>query len=710
NSPIFVEKDTAVVCFNNAFSLDYSATDPDGDSLVYEFAPALSGASTGNPAPTRATAPPYGSLPYRGGYGPSDPFGTNVTLNAQTGLITGIAPAATGEYVLAVVVKEYRDGRFIAETRKELHVNVANCSLPDADLPEEVVNCENFEMFFENRSLSPIINSYYWDFGVPGDPNNITEVTRPTFVYPDTGTYILKLVVNRGQACTDSTTMRVKIYPGFEPDFIADGACFSNPFQFRDATNARYGTVNSWRWDFGNQLTQNDTSRLRNPTYTYPAPGIYNITLRATSTIGCDKTITKPLDVLDRPLLTMAFKDTLICSIDSLQLRAIGSGNFSWTPATGRIFNTNTATPTVYPLTTTTYTVTLNDRGCIATDTVRVNVLDFITVNAGPDTTICLGDPVTLRPVTQGLGFAWSPTATLNNPNVRNPIATPTAAATTYTVIANLGKCQATDQVTIRTVPYPVSNAGSDTTICFGDAALLRGSGDGNRFQWSPTTNLASPGNSTTLARPTQTSAYTLAVFDSRGCPKPGLSTVIVNVIPQILVNAGRDTNIIYGQPLQLNASSNAPINTWSPATGMSTTNGLTPILTLDQNNVPTGVNYVTYRLTSTTPEGCTAFDDIMVRVFSTGPSIFVPSAFTPNGDGLNDIIRPILAGIQRLEFFRVFNRYGQIIFESREPESGWDGRIKGQLQASGNYVYHVQAIDITGEVLKQSGTFVLIR
>jgi gliding motility-associated-like protein len=87
-----------------------------------------------------------------------------------------------------------------------------------------------------------------------------------------------------------------------------------------------------------------------------------------------------------------------------------------------------------------------------------------------------------------------------------------------------------------------------------------------------------------------------------------------------------------------------------------------------------------------------------------------VPTAFTPNGDGLNDYIRPILAGVERLEYFRIFNRYGQLVFESKFPEAAWNGVLKGKAQGSGTFVYQVQAIDYTGEVLKQSGTFLLIR
>ncbi len=710
SSPIFAENDTAVVCFNNTLTLDYSAVDPDGDSLVYEFAPALSGASSGNPAPSTSTPPPFASISYPEGFSAENPFGTSMTLNSQTGIITGITPRTTGEYVVAVIVKEYRNGQLIASTRKELHVNVANCTTPDADLPAERINCDNFEMTFENSSFSPVINSYYWDMGAPGQPGNITDLIRPTFVYPDTGTYVAKLVVNRGQACSDSTTMLVKIYPGFNPGFTVDGSCFSNPFIFRDTTRAIFGSPNSWRWDFGNPNADNDTSRLRNPSYTFPSTGTFNVSLKATSNKGCDKTVVIPVEVFDKPALKLPFKDTLICSVDTLQLIAQGTGNFSWTTSSNRILDANTATPRVFPLTSTSYFVSLNDRGCIAKDTIRVNVLDFISVDAGRDTTICLGDTIFLRPITAGLSFRWTPENTLNNPNIRNPLAFPNAASTSYIITANLGKCQDTDTVEVRTVPYPIALASPDTSICFGSTISLAGVQNGTRIQWLDPVNLPLTNNPTITVTPPESSTYTFLVYDDAGCPKPGVARVFVNVIPKIIVDAGRDTSIVFGQQLILNSSSNAVFNRWFPATGLNTSSGLNPILRLSRDSLPLGTDFVTYRLIGTTPEGCTGEDEVTIRVFSTGPSIFVPTAFTPNGDGLNDNIRPILAGVQQFDFFRIFNRYGQLVFEAKQPELSWDGRLKGQPQGSGTFVYQVQAVDYTGELLTQKGTFILIR
>jgi len=98
------------------------------------------------------------------------------------------------------------------------------------------------------------------------------------------------------------------------------------------------------------------------------------------------------------------------------------------------------------------------------------------------------------------------------------------------------------------------------------------------------------------------------------------------------------------------------------------------------------------------------------VKVFKTPADIFVPTGFTPNGDGRNDVIRPVLVGIKSLTYFRVYNRWGQLVFNTSQAGKGWDGTVGGTLQATDNFVYMVQAIDYTGKTIFKKGDFVLIR
>lgn len=162
--------------------------------------------------------------------------------------------------------------------------------------------------------------------------------------------------------------------------------------------------VDSWRWDFGDGTTLADTSRTQNPQYTYPSPGTRDVRLIVTNSKGCIDTAIVTINVLDKPLITLAFKDTLICVPDAVTLSASGTGIFNWTPLTN-IINPNTPNPTVSPATDTWYVANLNDNGCVNKDSVHVRVIAGVTLAAIPDTTICLTDGVMLNAVTNGLAL-----------------------------------------------------------------------------------------------------------------------------------------------------------------------------------------------------------------------------------------------------------------------------------------------------------------
>jgi gliding motility-associated-like protein len=167
---------------------------------------------------------------------------------------------------------------------------------------------------------------------------------------------------------------------------------------------------------------------------------------------------------------------------------------------------------------------------------------------------------------------------------------------------------------------------------------------------------------------------------------------------------AGRDTIIVVNQPLQLNATGGVNYF-WTPAIGMSNVNIPNPVVKLGAN-----VDSIRYVVRVSTAEGCFATDDIWVRVFKTAPDIFVPSAFTPNKDGKNDILRPLAIGMKSLTYFRVYNRWGQMLYSTSEIGKGWDGTFAGKEQGSGTFVYVAEAIDYLDNKVVRKGTAVLIR
>ena len=711
NSAKFIGTDTVIVCGGYPFTYSFAAVDADAtDELRYSFCEAYVGGGQGGgsggpntPAPNPPVAPPYGAVNYNFPFSSGAPLGQSVTIDPVTGLISGRSPAE-GIYVVTVCVSEIREGKIIAVQRKDLQIKAGGCDIAKAQLNPEYISCDGFTLTFNNLSNSSMIRTYYWEFGDPGSgaANNSSTLKSPTHTYSVAGDYTLKLVTNRNDECSDSTTATVRVWPGFFPDFTSVGVCVINPVQFTDRTTTVYGVVDKWNWNFGDNTVANDVSDIKNPNWTYADTGTKNVQFIVGNSKGCLDTIVKAIRVIAKPPITLAFRDTLICVPDAVQLQASGPGVFSWTPVTNMV-NSNTGTPTVNPTTTTSYTVQLDEQGCVNTDTVQVRVVRVVTTRAMNDTTICLTDSVQLHINSDGLQHQWTPAASLNDPALQNPVATPTGT-TNYQVIARIGSCSATENVIVTTVPYPTANAGNDTTICYNTPAYLHGSHNGNSFTWTPVGSLVNSNTLNPIAYPSNTTAYALTVFDNKGCPKPGLDTVLINVMPKIYPFAGNDTLVVIGQPLQLNAEGGVSY-LWTPPTGLNNPNIKNPIAVYDQE-----IDSVQYTVQVFNEVGCSDSAFISVKVFKTNPYVFVPTAFTPNGDGLNDVIRPIAVGVKQIKYFRIFNRWGQMLFNTTTNEQGWDGKIEGVPQGSNVFVWMVSAIDYTGKPIFLKGTVTLIR
>lgn len=697
----------SIICYNKRYTLDFSASDPDGDSLVYSFCNAYDGGGATDAGYATPAPPAYNSLIYRPGYSGAEPFGSGGTpaasanINPATGIITGIAPNA-GQYVVSVCVSSYRNGTLLDVHRKDFIITVSPCDLSSAELDLTYTNCKDSTFTFSNNNNSPLNIKFFWDFG---DGNTSTQQT-PTHTYADTGRYTIKLVVNQGTECADSATSSLLVFPQFKPDFSQNSpSCINVPVLFRDLSFATYGPVNSWVWNFGDPSSgASNTSTIKNPLHPYATSGTYTATLISGSIKGCRDTVSKQVTIVDRPTFDVT-NDTLICSVDTLQLNAVLGPGFSgtvvWSP-NYKINNINSFNPLVYPDVTTTYVARYSDAsGCTAIDSVKVRVVDFVTLNPMPDTTICRTDSVQLRVQSDGLTYSWSPAALLLNPNVQNPIALPTAASTTFRVKATIGKCSREADIKVKTVPYPRANAGQDTSICYGFNVQLQASG-GSSYTWTPpfflsATNIANP----IVIRPTASVQYNVRVTDTLGCPKPINDSVLVKVV-RIIANAGpRDTSVVLGQPLQLFATGGSIYN-WTPPTYLNNANIANPLSNPKDS--------ITYFLRVSDENGCFGLDTITVKVFRLAPGLYVPTAFTPNSNGVNDLFRPIALGIRSLESFRVYNRWGQLVFSTQKIGDGWDGNFKGDSQGTSTFVWYAEATDYLGKKIKQKGTVVLIK
>ncbi len=698
SSPVFAST-VDLLCKEREFTLNFSASDKDGDELVYSFVPAYDGGAARNANNINPAPSPYRSVSYINGYSAASPLGSLVTLNSKTGIISGIAPGV-GQYVVCVAVKSYKDGKFIGEHRKDLIVTIGDCDFAGAQLNPKPVSCDGFSVSFQNDNASSLNKTFLWDFGDPksGALNSSTEA-RPTHVFSDTGVFVYKLIVNNGDPCSDEKKQTVKVYPGFSPGFITNGRCKTAPIKFTDTSKTRYGVINAWRWDFGDPSAVDDTSDLKITSYKYPQSGEYNVTFNVSNSKGCFSTVTKTVTVNDQPDFSIP-NDTLICSIDTLQLQGMGDGIFSWSPSYN-INNVNSATPLVSPDVPTTYIAAFSDAfGCKGTDSVLVDVVSKVTLNTGNDTSICAGDPAVLSLNSNALNYSWTPVESLNNSSAKNPVASP-VSTTTYSVTGKIGKCQASGNITVKVTPYPQANAGVDSIICVGETIQLNASG-GSIYTWSPAFYLNNPGIANPLAKPASSITYVVTVGDVLGCPKTINDSVTINVLDIVADAGARDTSIVIGQPLQLSGSGGSTY-LWSPSTGLSNPAIANPMALLSENQQ--------YILTVKEAK-CTDTDTINIVVYKVSAGLYVPNAFTPNKNGLNDFFRPIPLGIKTITQFKVFNRWGQLVYSGTAigETAGWDGTFKGKPQDSGTYVWIAEGIDFLDRKIVKKGSVMLIR
>lgn len=336
------------------------------------------------------------------------------------------------------------------------------------------------------------------------------------------------------------------------------------------------------------------STTVSNPTASPASTITYTVT---GTTNGCSDTAMTIVNVNPAPVI-VASNDTSICPGGTASLNATGGSSYTWSPATA-LSSTTISNPQSSPSSTITYTVTGTLAGCTATDVVIVNVLPGTVINAGSDVEICQGTSTTLQ-ASGGTTYSWSPTSTLSDGTISNPVATP-ASTTTYTVTGTNGSCVGTDDVIVTVNPIPVITAGPNSIVCIGNGAGLTANG-GATYTWSPATGLSDPTVANPYASPSSTTTYTVT-GTLNGCSDTAQAVVYVNPLP--VINAGNDTTICSGGSANLNATGGTTY-TWSPATGLSSTSVSNP--------VATPAVTTTYTVTGTLA-GCTSTDQVIVNI-----------------------------------------------------------------------------------------------
>ncbi len=313
------------ICVNDPLNFDHSAFDLEGDQIIYEFcAPLQGGGPLGVDNPMqqnlcdgitpdpRNCLPPYDDVIFNApNYSASNPLGVSspLSINTITGLITG-TPTITGQFVVGVCVKEYRNGILLSILRRDFQFNVVNCEAAveaivksDAviDGQKFVINsCGNNTITFINKSqLEQYIRSYRWSFNING--NTVEATTRnATFTFPGVGSYTGSMIVNEGEQCGDTAYISVNVFPTIITDFEFDyDTCIGGPVNFMDKSKTESQSLASWDWDFGDT----EESMARNPNHLYQTPGVHPVRLISTDVNMCSDTMIKEISYFPVPPL-----------------------------------------------------------------------------------------------------------------------------------------------------------------------------------------------------------------------------------------------------------------------------------------------------------------------------------------------------------------------------------------------------------------------
>lgn len=341
--------------------------------------------------------------------------------------------------------------------------------------------------------------------------------------------------------------------------------------------------------------------------------------------------------------------------------------------------------------------------GCL--DTLYAHLIDTLHVkaDAGIDTFSCSGDAVPIgKPPKQGFVYEWTPATGLSDIHVSNPFASPKTTTTyTLTIRHDGGGCVDIDSVVVRRPSISDSlELTGKPAFCIdnNDSAVLHVS-PADSIQWYRDNTVILGAHSPTL-HVFESGTYKAKLFSSEGC---SLTTPeqIIKIEKARLGIRYPTVYAITNMPQNLQARQFGDTITWTPPVFLDHPDVYHPVFQGNKDQE--------YNIEIITSVGCITVDTQMVKI-GKSLDVYVPSGFTPNGDNLNDVLRPTLMGIKELKSFRIYNRWGQLVFETNTQFDGWNGKVNGVPQGTGVYVWIAEAIGVDGKTYVRKGSSVLIR
>ncbi len=562
----------------------------------------------------------------------------------------------------------------------ELGTLNANAELEDPD-----AYCTGEEIQFVNNTGGSA--AFEWNFG----DATFSEEIEPLHLYGIPGEYTVQLIASDTTGCLEPDTAYVDVLvapdadPQIEP---VEALCLGEELQLQGSGNGNL----IW-WPPAGLSATNVADPLAAPTVT--------TTYTLTDVAICGTaTAEVTLEVVE--LTSEAPGDGQICLGDEVELAITSeapdpgsppdpSWSYAWVPVAG-LSDPTAAAPLASPAITTTYTVTVETpEGCFREHELTIGVVPSAPGDSiYADVPLCIGQS-TLLSAAPGSTWQWGPQDGLTTPGAQSTYASPTTTTTYAITITNL--CgPGVDSVTVE-VLVPEANASDGGLICPGDpfevAAWGAGGsggtggsgGAGNQFQWTPGAMVASPGSASTTVHPLTTQTFTAYVTDSDGCTAS--ASLTVTVLPPPYVTAGPDLEQVWLQPTFLLGDIGATVDSiwWTPSEGLSCDTCLYPEIINGSGGV--------YTLHVQDLAGCRASDDVIVEYHY---PLYVPSAFTPGNDGINDGFRPVGAGLAAYELgspdrgyrFEIWNRWGELIWLTHDPADYWQGEVLGPLDGDG--------------------------
>ena len=557
--------------------------------------------------------------------------------------------------------------------------------------------------------------SWYWFLDNAGATST---AQNPTTTYNTPGIKNIKFVAVNSNGCASDTLFKqIRIYdkPGVDFNFT-DSVCLGTAINFTGTVTSSADPVTNWQWTFDG----GNTATTQNASYTFTTPGNHTVTFSASTTgvASCyGNVVQKNVFIADKPSaaikgfrgcqsVTTQLQDSSY-TLDGLPVTAwwwdLGNGNFS----TQQNPTVNYTNPGIINI----RLVVWNSKGC-KSDTLKTSIKVYTTpvVDFNFSAPECGSNRIDFTDisVSDTTIAAWScstQSSVFSTQQHPSHTFTPGTSNTVTLVVTNAAGCvspTATHSFLMKTKPgadMQFSNACKFDPVSF-TANEINTSIGITEWHWS-----FSDGSTPVQGNPvthtyTNNGNYPVKVYgiSTEGCSTDTLQRPI-NIYGTDAF-AGNDIIAAAGQPIQLNATGGISYE-WTPSTGLSDTDIPNPVAnnTVDR----------TYYLRAFTPEGCESFDTISIKIYK-GPDIYVPTAFTPNGDGHNDVLRPIAVGITVFDYFAVYNRYGQLVFKSSNPNTGWDGREKGGDQQTGNFVWMVSGTDFRGNKIFRKGSVLLIK